>query len=331
MVKIFYGKDPGFNTHTIYRELKKTLNAVELQSVEKYDGYKDSVASIVQACQSLSLFDEKKTIVVSNAYFFLDPKSRKGSIKESEQDYASLEDYMMNPSPDTDLYISVPGEVVKSGSPNKALSSPAVTLISCELPSDDNYIMLAYRRAKEENKDIDREAAALLLERTKGDYLSFMNNLDKLFTYTNNVRAVDVEELVYRPLEENVFRIVSELVKGNLKEALHIYQDLRNGGSEPLELMPVFASQFNNMALIKFLARKGLAKDEIAKELGVKPGVVYYSLRDIRMLSFFQFVSILNELALIEKDIKMNQDDGDILLSLFFATFAKKYLRIQKR
>lgn len=331
MVKIFYGKDPGFNTHTIYRELKKTLNAVELQSVEKYDGYKDSVASIVQACQSLSLFDEKKTIVVSNAYFFLDPKSRKGSIKESEQDYASLEDYMMNPSPDTDLYISVPGEVVKSGSPNKALSSPAVTLISCELPSDDDYIMLAYRRAKEENKDIDREAAALLLERTKGDYLSFMNNLDKLFTYTNKVRAVDVEELVYRPLEENVFRIVSELVKGNLKEALHIYQDLRNGGSEPLELMPVFASQFNNMALIKFLARKGLAKDEIAKELGVKPGVVYYSLRDIRMLSFFQFVSILNELALIEKDIKMNQDDGDILLSLFFATFAKKYLRIQKR
>lgn len=331
MVKVFYGKDPGYNTHTLYRELKKKLNSIELQSVEKYDGYKDPVSLIVEACQSISLFDERKTIVVSNAYFFLDAKSRKGSIRESEQDYKALEEYLMDPSPDTDLYISVPGEVVKSGTPNKALSSPAITLISCDIPSDDDYIMLAYRRAKEENKDIDREAAALLLERTKGDYLSFMNNLDKLFTYTKMVRRIDVEELVYRPLEEKVFSIVSHLVKGNIKEALHVYEDLRKGGNEPLGLLPIFATQFNNMALLKNLHQKGFSKDEIAKELGMKPGVVYYNLRDVKALTFYTLVRIMNDLSLIEKDIKINQDDGDVRLMLFITLFSKNYLRFSKR
>ena len=85
------------------------------------------------------------------------------------------------------------------------------------------------------------------------------------------------------------------------------------------------------MALIKNLHQKGFSKDEIAKELGMKPGVVYYNLRDVKALTFYTLVRIMNALSLIEKDIKINQDDGDVRLMLFITLFSKNYLRFSKR
>lgn len=326
MVKIYFGKDSGFTTHTLYRDLKRDLNFDEFQSVEKYDGYKDPVSFIVEACQSLSLFEEKKTIVVTNAYFFLSSEGRKGPIKEKDQDYQALEDYLMSPSPDTDLYISVPGVISRTGTPNKALSSPAVSVISCDIPSDDDFIMLAYKRAKEEHRDIDPDAAKLLLERTKGDYLSFMNNLDKLFAYTKYVKKPDVEELVYKPLEDNVFRIVSSLIHGNISEALKTYQDLRNAGNLPLNLLPVLAFQFQKMALVRRLKDKGYSKDDIAHELSMSSAATYYALKDVQTLSFKTLLAIINDLGELEKHVKLDLDDPDVRMTLFFTLFAKNYL-----
>ena len=197
MIKVYFGKDPGFSQHTALKDLKKSLSGPEYAQLVRLDGYKDPVSYIVESCQTISLFCPHKTVLVSNAYFFMETKSKKGSLKESDQNYEMLEHYLLNPSPETDLYFVVPGEISRTGSPNKALSSPMVTMVSCDLPSNDDYIMLAYSKAKEEHKDIDREAAALLLERTKGDYLAFVNNLDKCVNRTVQVIANRTEAVSF--------------------------------------------------------------------------------------------------------------------------------------
>ena len=327
MIKVFFGKDPGYTSHLAHKEWEKLLKANGNPNFEVYDGFQNPVSELLDSFQSMSIFEEKKFVFVSNAYFFMDSKTRKGSIKESAQDYAGLEDYLLNPSEDTDVFFVVPGDVAKTGSPNKALSSPTVSLVCADIPSDNDMILYAYQRAKEEQCDINREAAALLLERTKGDFLAFENNLNKLFTYTKNVVVQDVIELVYRPLEDNIFSIVSLLVKGEVSKALHVYQDLTMKGYDALSLLPVFASQFSNMAQVKALAEEGLKKDDIAQELSLKPGVVYYALKDSASLSFVTLLSVLKDLGQIEKDIKINQDDGDLKMTLFIAQFSKTYLR----
>ena len=81
------------------------------------------------------------------------------------------------------------------------------------------------------------------------------------------------------------------------------------------------------MAQVKALAEEGLKKDDIAQELSLKPGVVYYALKDSASLSFVTLLSVLKDLGQIEKDIKINQDDGDLKMTLFIAQFAKTYLR----
>lgn len=327
MVKVFFGEDYGYTLHCALKELKKNLNSEEFTNIEKFDAYKDTITNIVSSCESISLFIEKKTVVVYNAYFFGDSKTRKSPVQNTEKDFKLLEGYLNCPSSDTDLYFIVPSIIVKTGSPNVALCSPGVILQSCTIPSKDDYILLSYKIAKEQNKDIDKEASDLLYERTKGDYLAFMNNLNKLFCYTNKVKESDVEELVYRPLEDKAYLVVSSLIKGDINQALKIYRDLDKGGFDSILLLSAFATQINNLAMIKYLSTRGYSKEDIANEMKVKPGKVYYTLKDLNNIPYETLLTILSDISLMEKDIKINLDDPKMRVELFITLFGKKYLR----
>ena len=333
MLLIYYGQDSGYTTHRALKDIKKALSEQELKELIRFDGYKDSVPTVMEDCSSISLFGEKKTVLFTNCYFLSSTREKKVPFKDSDQhSYQEFLQYLEEPSPDTDLYMVVDGMLDKSSKLGKAIiESAEAKLVSCELPSPADFEMYAYKIAKERNKEIDKEGAKMLVERTKGDYLLFMNNLEKLLTYTDKVRAMDVEELVYQPLEDNAFTLVSSLLQKKTKAALKTYSDLRKGGYDPLMILPTFASQFRFYALVKFLSEKGEDKDSIAAQLSTKtskvsPGRVYYSLKDSQNLTFMKILSILEDLANMEIHIKHDGDDGDIDLKLFISLFSQKYL-----
>ncbi len=325
MIKVYYGLDSGFVQHKARGDLRKSLPEDAFSSLIKYDGYKDLVGDFLSDCLSLSLFGGKKTIVVVNAYYFLNQSGKKNPIPDSSQDYKGLREYRKSPSNETDLIRIVPGMVDKRGTLYKAARESSVELVSCLSPSDNDLSLFAKERASGQNKKIDQDAINLLLSYFPGDFLSFENALDKLLCYSSHVRKSDVLLLVAPPLEKDVFSIVTSLLRKDTKRALGVYQDLRKGGSLPLSLFPVFVSQFRFMALVKALAEQGEGQDSIAKELGVKPGRIYYARKDRGARSYSTLLSILSDRADREKDRKLNRDDGDVRRELFLATFVRKY------
>jgi DNA polymerase-3 subunit delta len=345
MVKVYYGADSGFTAHRAEKELKKTLSKEECAEIIRFDGYKDLASSVVEDCSSISLFGDKKIVLFSNAYFLSSSSNRKAPFSDSQQgNYRDLIEYFNAPSPDTDLYIIVDGELKKSGDLYTAMQeSSDVYLQKCDLPSDDDYQALAAQSAKAEGKEIDTDAIKMLISRSrtvgsgfgaKGvDYLTFMNSLNKLLTYTKHVTTVDVETLVYRPLEDNVFALIDKLMKKNVRGAMLDYHDLRAGGVEPLGILPAFAAKFREYALTKYLIEMSFNNNQIAEQLGkvqgksIKPGSIYYRRQDLAGLSFARIIRILNDLSEIEVSIKRYQDDADTKMEVFLSTFCDTYLK----
>lgn len=325
MIQLYYGQDSGFVQHKAFKDLKKNLPEEAFASIIKYDGYKDPIGEFLSDCLSLSLFGEKKTVVVLNCYFFLSVQGKKNPIPDSAQDYKGLMDYRKNPSPDTDLIRIVPGLIDKKSELYKSARNEGVELISCLSPTENDLSLYISQKASEEKKKIQPDASRLVIQYCQGDFLLLSHTLDKLFCYTDNVRKQDVRELVLPPLESDIFSIVSHLLKGETARAVKVYQDLRRGGSNPLSLLPVFASQFRFRALVKALSEQHETKDDIARELSVKPGRVYYTLKDISMVSYDTLLRILSDRADREKDRKLYRDDGNTRREVFLATFAKKY------
>jgi DNA polymerase III subunit delta len=288
---------------------------------------------LLDELNAVSLFGGKKIILVSQAFFFLSPgRGKKDAEKMDPAIHDGLLSYFRNPDPLIDIAFVVPGEISDKSDLIKALKAcPCATLNAVAAPSPDDFVDFALSAAVKEGKSITSEAARLLSDRCGGDYLLFRNNLEKLLTYTDAVRPDDVRALVYEPLEDNVFAIVSDVLSRQTAKALKIYSDCRSGGMDPLSLLPAFVSQFRFMALAKYLIEKGENDAAIASELSgkgtvVRPARLYYTRKETTGLSFWNLVGILDDLALIEQDIKLKADDPDQRLQLFLATFTVRYL-----
>lgn len=325
MIFVYFGKDPGLSLHFLKRDMK--LKGESYSTATHYDAYRDPVRDVLSDCTSLSLFGEKKTLIVDNCYFLSNnTKTVKGPVKEKEQDYKGLLSYVEDPNADTDLYLLVPGNLNPSNEIVKALKKNGCSFKDCLSLKEDDYYMMAYNRAKERNKKITKGAISVLLERTSGDFLLFSSYLELLLTYKDEIDIKDCEEMVYKPLEDKAYECLSFLLKGDVSSALSSYRNVRRQGVDGLLVLLTFVSQIRLMALVANLAEKGESNDEIARILStktspIKPGRIYYMKKDMSFLSFEKLLTILVDLGQIEEKVKLENDDIDDLLELFIVSF----------
>lgn len=325
MVFVYFGKDSGLTLHLLKKDMKLKGESYEQSIV--YDCYRDPVQDFLSDCTALSLFGEKKAIVAANCYFLASlGKTVKGPVKEKEQDYKGLLEYIQNPNEDTDLYLLVPGSLNPTGDLVKALKKSGAAFKDCLGLKEDDYYMMAYNRAKEEKKKISKGAIAVLLSRTNGDFLLFSSYLDLLLTYKDDVQEEDASLMVYKPVEDKAYECLSFLLKGDVRSALTSYRNVRRQGVDGLVVLLTFVTQIRLMALVAALSEEGESNDSIAKALSqkgspIKPGRIYYMKKDIQFLTFDRLVSILADLGAIEENVKLDGDDVDERMELFILRF----------
>lgn len=334
MIHLYFGTDYGYTTSKAKSDLFAGLSDEEKKDIIQYDGYKDPVSLLNDDLVSLSLFGDKKRIFFTGAYFLSSTRSgrKEGPVSEKEQDYEGLEAYCNDPNKNYDLYLVVPGNIDPKNSIVEAIKKHG-KLHSLEVMSKEDFIQSSLKKATAEGKKIDRKAAEMLYERTKGDYLSFKNNLDKLLTYTDNVKDNDVDELVYKPLEDDVFEVVKASLRGDTNRAIKCYQDLRKAGNDASMVLSVMASQFRFFSLVAYFNGTREKNEAIAQEIStnglkVSTGRIYYVKKDLGKVSFYTLLQILSDLGTMEVNQRKNQDNLDTWLLLFLADFKKKYLAL---
>ncbi|XVH11742.1 DNA polymerase III subunit delta [Enterococcus faecium] len=93
-----------------------------------------------------------------------------------------------------------------------------------------------------ENSSIkmERSAIDLFLRLTDLDLSKMMRELQKLVLYGQNQQQItvrEVEELVPKTLEHNIFDMTQYILKGKTEQALRLYEDLVMQGKKQSKLM----------------------------------------------------------------------------------------------
>ena len=127
----------------------------------------------------------------------------------------------------------------------------------------------------------------------------------------------DVRAVVSKPLEENAFELVSAIMKKDQQKAVHIYKDLMVNNEEPVKLIVLIANQMRLLMQVKTLDRKGYNDQEIAKILGINPFRLRYIRADASQYDIQDLMSKLNDLALLDTNIKKGMVDKKLGLELF--------------
>ena len=163
----------------------------------------------------------------------------------------------------------------------------------------------------------------MFINRVGNNIDNIKNELNKLMLYKINDKVInnsDIMLLTEENTDNSVYDLVSALLKNNNSKAIKLYKNFVMNGIDLNQIIAIIASQIRLLFQVKRLYNSGKSNDEIAKILEFKSVYrVKYLLSDSYYYSEDTLIKYLSKLSNIDRNIKINNIDGNILLELFIA------------
>jgi len=251
----------GSEQFLVDQEIRKVIEKYKIDSISitKYDLIDDSLKSIIEDCSTISLFDDKKVIIVNNATIFNRGKT---------DDYIGMfEAYLENSNPNTILVLVNPNTTVDSTKKTTKLVKERGVIKEL----NNNNIYDTVKSLCGEYK-IDKEAIQLLIDRVGHNLAIIDSELSKLKIYKiedKRIKVDDVRELTSLTIDTDIFKFIDHIIGRNKDAAMVIYEEMMKQGEEPVKIIALLASKFRLMYQATELTRSGYSQQDISSTLGV--------------------------------------------------------------
>ena len=323
MIYLIYGNQTPSIKSRVKKIIKENLPENDEMNLVKFDASNVLIQEIVDEANYVPLGYDHKIVIADNCYFLL--KSKPKNKIEADQNYSELMNFLLHPSDDCDLVLTVPSlAIAKTSDIYKKIEEVGKIV---EIPDlDQNGWKDGVRKYCLDNAHlkIDNDALIELADRTAGDVALLQTSVAKLSLYTDHVTYDDVILMVARPLEDNTFLIFNYLISGHNTDAIALFRDLRVSNVEPVTLISMLGNQFRLLDQVFYLYKNGKSDDEIAKELNIKPGRVYILKKNISLVSEKAIHRTLNDLFDLDLQIKSGLVDRFYAFELFLINFKRR-------
>lgn len=201
-------------------------------------------------------------------------------------------------------------------------------------------------------KTLTDDAWLALGRKTGFDLAASMNALERLILYTEGRRVVeanDVESLIVRSREEDIFALTTALGEGKTALAMNIINALIDQGTPPLMILTMLVREVRLLLHARIILDHGLGEGFIPdmpfpafqtrvygkiKTLTIAglspeftrqhPFVMYNSMRNAARFTYEGLVDRLDRLAAVDRALKNTGAEPRFVLECFVATFSEK-------
>mgnify|MGYP001255155377 CR=1 FL=1 len=316
-VYLLYGRET-FLMEEICREIQeKVLNGAD-PSFNKVVADLDEVPvqELVREAESPPFFGERRVVVGRNARFLSTAKTKQRAEHRPEE----LLRYVKEPLATTVLVLLVPEEKLDTRKKVVKALEKAARTVRCDPLEGKELERWVLERFKRLGVKPQPEAVRRLILRVGNNLRLLHNECAKLAVYSGTggtVSAGDVDRMVPRTLEEDVFKLVDRAAGRKVEEALSILYDLLNQREEPIRILALMIRQFRILLQVKVLAAQGKSEREIASLLGLHPYPVKLARMQGKAYTERQLRSLL--LSAIETDqaVKSGKIDKTLALERF--------------
>lgn len=295
--RVLNGGDPSFN------EVVLDLEEVPVQQ-------------LVQEAESPPFFGEQRIVIGRNARFLSTARVRQKVEHRPEE----LLRYVKEPLSTTVLVLLVPEEKLDARKKAVKTLERSVRTVRCDPLEGKELEHWVLNRFQRRGVKPHPEAIRRLIRRAGNDLRLLHHECDKLAAYAGKggkISVEDVDRMVPRVLEEDVFKLVDRVAGRKVEEAFSILYDLLDQREEPIRILALMTRQFRIMLQVKVLAAQGKSEREIASLLGLHPYPVKLARRQGKAFSERQLRRLL--LLAIETDqaIKSGKIDKTLALERF--------------
>lgn len=297
MILFLYGQDTYRSRQKlkeIVEEYKKRhqsgLNFIKINFNEK------EFSDFKQAVDTISMFNEKKLIIIEDVF------EKPESFQEELLDYLKKKKIVGDKD---NIVIFWVKEVNSKNELFKFLKKKA-KVQEFELLQPSKVKEWIKKYVKEQGGSIETQAIERLMEYVGSDLWRMSNELDKLISFSRDIKEENIKKLVKPEIDVNIFNLIDALGEKNKKRALRLVHDHLKKGESEMYLLDRFVYQFRNLIKVK----TGGGKD-------LHPFVFRKTQSQARNFNFEELKKIYRKLLEIDLDMKTGRVDARAALELF--------------
>ena len=305
MVYLIYGTEE----YLIKQEVNNLKKQVNINDISYYDLDNVSLKNIIDDANSISLFSDKRMLIVENSSIFT------GSSKK-RNDINYLESYLEHPNNNTILIFTVNYDKLDS-------RKKIVNLIKENgqiKEFNDNYDIKSIVKKMFDNYQINDKNIDILIDRVGRNLLLLEQEISKIKTYKGdnyNIEYEDIINLTNKSIDTDIFHLIDNIINKNKEKALESYYEMIKLGEEPIKIIVMLANQFRLMYQVKRLNKNRNNIYDIMKILGQKKYPIEKALEKSYKYDEKSLLNILYKLANLDIQIKSGKINKDIALELF--------------
>jgi len=304
MIYIIFGKEPLLIRNTVKKTMISLIKEPNSFNYSQLEAGDTSLEQLLDEIETNSLTGEQKVIVYNHADFLKDAKKIDADVLDRFQSFFADEGSFNS------LIFTVIGESINKKNPLISILPKSVKVLELQTITSATWPELVRRTFEKNGAIIDDDARDELLQRVNNNVSSFVNEANKLSTYTSHVRLEDVEMLVPRPLEEKSYLLTSYLLQKKLKPALELVEDLMMQNLQPVVLISTLSNQLRMFSLVAYQKENNIPESQIASDLKLHPYRLKMILKDLGRRTSKDILNILDHLFLLDYKIKSGTIDA---------------------
>ncbi len=313
---LVYGKNRVRIDETVNKLTKDYLATVDDFNRIVFDYIETEIEHIIEESITLPFLSDRKVVIVKDAFLFTAEKKR----TSIDHNIDKMIQYIEDKEDDTLLIFVTSAEKLDNRKKITKLIKKQGKIIECEEMNERELVQHINDAVKSEGLTIRNDAVNELLNRTGANYTIVKNELEKLMLFAHDIITVeDVNIIVSKSLEANVFSLTDFILKNQKREAVDVFRDLILQKEEPIKLLGLISSQFRLYYQTKILMNEGMRQDEISSRLKVHPYRVKLAMSQVNQ---YPLEVLLQKMVLIrdmDYELKSTYLDSEALFEVFIS------------
>jgi DNA polymerase-3 subunit delta len=330
---IFHGEDEFSRAQAVARLRGKLAGgdpAMADLNTSTLDGSRVTLGELRHVCDSIPFMADRRLVIVHGllSRLYSAPRTAEEAAPEDTEPAAKraflqdLAGYLPNLPPTTRLIFvensALPAShpILKIAQQEENRQRGFVRLF--QQPRDRDLPNWIRKQVQARQGTISHEAVTLLAALVGSDLRLLDQELEKLLLYADGrqITSEDVQALVSRARETNIFDLVDSVGRREAGRALRLLHRMLDEEAAPLYLLTMLARQIRILIQVSELRDEGLASKEIAGRLKMHPYVVEKGLVQARNFTVAQLEAAYERLVETDWAIKTGQSEEVLALDM---------------
>lgn len=320
---VLYGENKEALTDYKNKLIEKFLDSnVDDFNLIKFNMQETSIEDLVYECSQVSFLSEKKVVIAENS-LFLQSKSKKIKI---EHNLDLLYEYISNNNKEVLLIFICDDAIDSRKKINKKIKENG-KILNFENYKEADLSKFIVNYLSEETIKISKQDADFLIAYTRLDFAGIKRELEKLSLYCKDKGSVDkqdIENLLVRSLEYDVFSLTNYLFNNDFINLRKVFESLKLKGEEPIMLLGLIVSQLRLYYKVKILLRENYSQKDIASKLKIHPYRVQLAVQNTYSYSLEDLYDCMIMAKECDKDLKSSYLNKYLILDLFINKLMEK-------